>query len=242
MLSGARHAWAEIPAAAALTAIGLHRLCYGLFSLMTLLLYRNTFVDGGAFGVGLLGLGVVLAAGAVGTLLAAVVTPPVVRRTGKPRWVTGLLAGAGVAQLTLGLVFTPPAVVGAALLSGFVGQAVKICVDTTLQECIDDGHRGRVFSVYDTLFNVTFVVALLVGAVVLPASGISRPVAAAMGLIYLATAALYREWIRRGYAHVLSQDMGFTSTNPLHHQMPTRRGVRPRRPRGRGDRAPGGAP
>ena len=186
---------------AALTAIGVHRLCYGLLTLTTLLLYRNTFVDDGALGAGLLGLGVVLAAGAVGTLLAAVATPPAVRRIGKRHWVTGLLAGAGLTELTLGLVFTPPALVAGALLIGFVGQGVKICVDTTLQECIDDGHRGRVFSVYDTLVNVTFVVALLIAAFVLPSSGISRPVAGALGLLYLLAALTYAEWIRRGNAH-----------------------------------------
>jgi hypothetical protein len=201
MVSGARHAWARPPAAAALTVIGLHRLCYGVLTLATLLLYRNTFVDGGPLAGGLLGLGVALAAGAVGTLLAAVVTPPVVRRTGKPPWVTVLLVGAGLTQLTLGLVFEPLPVVVGALLLGFAGQAVKICVDTTLQECIDDDHRGRVFSVYDTVFNVAFVVSLLVGALVLPSSGVSVPVVAAVGLTYLATAALYAEWIRRGNAH-----------------------------------------
>jgi len=82
-------------------------------------------------------------------------------------------------------------------LIGFVGQAVKICVDTTLQECIDDGHRGRVFSVYDTLVNVTFVVALLVAAFVLPPSGISRPAATVLGVLYLVAAATYGEWSRR---------------------------------------------
>jgi hypothetical protein len=188
MLSGARAAWAEPRAAAALTAIGVHRLCYGLLTLMTLLLYRHTFVDGGALGAGLLGLGVALAAGAAGTLLAAVVTPPVVRRSGKPRWVT---------QLPLGPLCTPASVVALALLIGFAGQAVKICVDTTLQECIGDDHRGRVFSVYDTLVNVTFVVSLLGAAFVLPASGISRPAVTAVGLAYLATAAGYALWTRR---------------------------------------------
>jgi MFS family permease len=196
MVSGARHAFAHPPAAAALTAISLHRLCYGLLTLMTLLLYRNTFVDGGAFAVGLLGLGVVLAAGAVGTLLAAAATPPVVRRIGKPRWVVALLVGAGIAQLTIAPVFQPLAVVATSLLIGFVGQAVKICVDTTLQECIDDDHRGRVFSVYDTLFNVSFVVSLLVGAVVLPPSGVSVPVVVGLGLTYLTTAAVYAWWCR----------------------------------------------
>jgi MFS family permease len=131
-------------------------------------------------------------AGAAGTLLAAVATPLAVRRLGLRRWVVLLLAGGGAAQLALGLSFLPPSVVAGALLLGFVAQAVKICVDTTLQEEMADEFRGRVFSVYDTLFNVLFVVALLVGALVLPASGISTPVLVAIAVLYLLTALGYR--------------------------------------------------
>ena len=129
-----------------------------------------------------MGLGEVLAAGAVGTLLAAGVTPWVVRHIGKPRWITVLLAGGGLAQLALGLPFLPPTTVLAGLLIGFIGQAVKICVDSTLQETVADDFRGRVFSVYDTLFNVMFVVALLVAAVVLPPSGVSSPLLVTVGV------------------------------------------------------------
>ena len=196
MASGARHAWGHRPAAAAMGAISLHRFSYGLMTLTALLLYRNTFTDHGPLGSGLTGLGIVVGAGAVGTLLAAVITPAVVARTGKPRWVAALLIAAGVGQLTFGMVIQPVTVVLGALLIGVVGQGIKICVDTTLQECIDDDHRGRVFSVYDTLFNVTFVVSLLIGAVVLPESGVSRPVIAAVGGIYLVTAAIYVWWSR----------------------------------------------
>jgi MFS family permease len=192
MVSGARHAWNQRPAAAALTVISLHRLCYGFLTLMTLLLYRNTFASWNTFFPGgLAGLGEVLGVGAVGTLLAAVVTPRVVRRLGKPRWVTLLLVTAGVAQLALGLPFIPPTTVGAGLVLGFVAQAIKICVDTTLQETIDDDHRGRVFSVYDTLFNVTFVLALLLAAFLLPPFGISYSMLVAVAVGYLLTAALY---------------------------------------------------
>jgi hypothetical protein len=202
MVSGARHAWSHPPAAAALTAISLHRLCYGFLTLMTLLLYRNTFSDAGFFPGGMLGLGEVVAAGAVGTLSAAAVTPWVVRQIGKPRWITYLLAFGGLAQLGLGLPFVPPTIVLAGFVIGFVGQGVKICVDTTLQESIDDDHRGRVFSVYDTLFNVTFVAALLIGAFALPPSGISYPVLIAVSAIYLLTAALYWSWSRSSAADV----------------------------------------
>jgi MFS family permease len=190
--------WALPRAAAALLAISLHRLCYGVLTLMTLLLYRNTFDSGGSFFPGgILGLGEVVAAGAVGTLLAAVVTPAVVRRIGKPRWITLLLVAAGITQVGLGLPFVPPTIVLAGLVLGFVAQGVKICVDTTLQESIEDDFRGRVFSVYDTLFNVTFVTALLVGAFVLPPSGISYPLLTAVGVGYLLAAFGYAHLTRR---------------------------------------------
>jgi hypothetical protein len=81
--------------------------------------------------------------------------------------------------------------VAAGFVLGFMTQGVKICVDSTLQETVEDDFRGRVFSVYDTLFNVAFVVALLAAAFVLPASGISYPVLVAVGAGYLLTAAVY---------------------------------------------------
>ena len=205
MVAGARHVWARPPAAAALLAISLHRLGYGVLTLMTLLLYRNTFAaGGGVFPGGIVGLGEVIAAGAVGTLLAAGVTPGVVRRIGKPRWITLLLVGGGVTQVCLGLPFVAPTIVLASLVLGFVAQAVKICVDTTLQETVEDDFRGRVFSVYDTLFNVTFVAALLVGAFLLPASGISYPLLAAVGAGYLGAALGYARLTRR-HATVTAQ-------------------------------------
>jgi MFS family permease len=198
MVAGARHVAAHRPAAAALLAISLHRLCSGVLTLMTLLLYRNTFTDGGTFFPGgLVGLGEVVAASALGTLLAAAVTPSVVRRIGKPRWITVLLVGGGLAQVALGLPFVPPTVVLAGFVLGFVSQGVKICVDTTIQESVDDDFRGRVFSVYDTLFNVTFVVALLVGAFVLPVSGVSYGMLFAVGGGYLLAAAGYAGITRR---------------------------------------------
>jgi MFS family permease len=193
LVAGARHVWAVRPAAAALTAITLHRLGYGVLTLMTLLLYRNTFPAGGSSVLpgGLAGLGTVVGAGAAGTLLAAVVTPRAVRRVGARRWVALLLAGGGTALVLLALPFVPPTVVAAGFVLGFMTQGVKICVDSTLQETVEDDFRGRVFSVYDTLFNVAFVVALLAAALVLPASGISYPVLAAVGAGYLLTAAVY---------------------------------------------------
>jgi MFS family permease len=199
MIAGTRHMLQHPPATAVLSVMAVHRVFYGVLTLMTLLLYRNNFSDAtGLFPGGLAGLGEVLAAGAAGTLLAAAVTPWAVRRWGKARWVTGLLVLGGIGQLVLGGLFRPPAVVAAVLTLGFVAQGVKICVDTTLQESVDDDFRGRVFSVYDTLFNVTFVVALLVGAFVLPSSGVSWSVLIVIGGGYLLTALAFSRWARHG--------------------------------------------
>jgi hypothetical protein len=62
---------------------------------------------------------------------------------------------------------------------------------------VDDDFRGRVFSVYDTLFNVTFVAALLVGAFVLPPSGISYPALVAVAAVYVLAAVCYARITRR---------------------------------------------
>jgi MFS family permease len=195
MVAGARHTVQHPPAAAALAVMSVHRLFYGLLTLMTLLLYRNSFeAFGPFFPAGLSGLGEVLAAGALGTLLAASVTPWMVRHLGKPRWITLMLVAGGVGQLALGTPFMPPTIVAAGFALGFVAQAIKICVDTTLQESVDDDFRGRVFSVYDTLFNVTFVVALLVGALLLPASGVSYAMLVVVGVGYLLTALAFSRW------------------------------------------------
>ena len=133
-----------------------------------------------------------VAAGAVGTLLAA---GGHARRwcgaSARARWIAGLLLLGAVAQPLLGLAFATPTVVAGGLLLGLVGQGVKICVDATLQETVDDDFRGRVFSVYDTLFNVTFVVAVLVAAVVLPPSGDSVPVLLLVGAGYLVAVVAY---------------------------------------------------
>jgi len=139
-----------------------------------------------------------VAAAAVGTLVAAVVTPPVVRRIGTRRWVPLLLTGGAAAQLALALWISTMAVVLVAVLLGFVAQAVKICVDSTLQETVEDDYRGRVFSVYDTLFNLTFVIALVVGAGTLPESGVSSLVPVVVAGGYLVAAAAYFR-ITRGH-------------------------------------------
>jgi len=72
---------------------------------------------------------------------------------------------------------------------------VKICVDTTLQRVVGDVYRGRVFVLYDVLFNVVFVAAAVLAAIVIPTDGPSYVVLAMASLWYLLIAyTVSRRW------------------------------------------------
>jgi hypothetical protein len=197
LVGGARHLGERRPAAHALAVIGAHRLCYGISTVSTLLLYRYYFHpdDGATTGLG--GLAVVATATSLGYAAAALLTPRAVGRFGRTTYVTALLAGAAVAELSLGLPFRESPLVLAAFFLGLASQAIKITVDTIVQETVAEPYRGRVFALYDTLFNVTFVAACAVAALVVPLNGRSTPVVLAIGAGYTAAAVAYRRAARR---------------------------------------------
>ena len=60
-----------------------------------------------------------------------------------------------------------------------------------MQTNIDDEFRGRVFSLYDTIFNLSFVAAAILAAFVLPTNGESLPALIAMSAGYFAIAVAY---------------------------------------------------
>ena len=130
LLAGARHVGDRRPVRDGLAMIGVHRLCYGVTTVCTLLLYRNYFHADGFFRAGLAGLSQVVAAIAVGGGLAALVTPVAYRRLGAISWPVLLLVAAAAVQLGLWLPFRLSLLLPAALLLAFIAQAIKITVDT----------------------------------------------------------------------------------------------------------------
>ena len=172
VVQGAQHVRERGPAARGLAAISAHRFFYGLSFVATLLLYT----DQGAIGLGFAGLGAVVVVSVVGGLLAALVTPAASRRLGTQYWIVVVFAAAAVVEVVFGWPYTHAAFLVAAFFLGFAAQASKICVDTLLQESVEDDFRGRVFSFYDTLFNVSFVSAAAAAAVLVPADGKSYAV------------------------------------------------------------------
>lgn len=197
LLDGARHVAEHRRAAWALAAIGAHRFGYGISTVATLLLYRNYFHDPGDVDAGLAGLAGVVVASGIGFGLAALLTPVATRRIAKERWAVVLLALAAVVQIVPGALYTEPAVLTAAVALGLASQGIKIVVDTVVQESIDDEFRGRVFSFYDVLFNITFVAAAAFAAATLPPTGRSYPVLLLIAAGYAATGAAYARRLRR---------------------------------------------
>jgi MFS family permease len=175
------------PAALALTAMTLMRFCYGALTVMVLMLCRYALADGTDEGLALLGLAV--GASGAGFFVAAVLTPWTAGRFGAGRWIVMCAAGAAVLEPTLGLLFATGPMLVAAFVLGMTTQGAKIATDTIVQSGVDDRFRGRIFSVYDVLFNVAFVGAAALAAVMLPADGRSGALVALVALVYGAVAA-----------------------------------------------------
>ncbi|SDK81730.1 MFS transporter [Streptomyces indicus] len=193
LAAGVRHLLApeRRPAARALAAMTAMRFCYGALSVMVLMLCRYAWTSRESEGLALLG--VAVAVSGAGFFVAAVVTPWAVGRLGPVGWIVTCAGAAAVLEPALGLPFAPVPILIAAFVLGLVTQGAKIATDTTVQAVVDDAYRGRIFSVYDVLFNVAFVGAAAVAALVLPVDGRSVHLVVTVALIYAATtAAMYR--------------------------------------------------
>ncbi|MCJ1678689.1 MFS transporter [Streptomyces sp. APSN-46.1] len=190
MVEGLRHLSARRDAAEALAAMTMMRFCYGALTVMLLMLCRYSWSDNEAEGLALLGLAVGVSG--AGFLAAAVVTPWFVGRLGTRGWITVCSAAAAVLVPALGLFFAPGPMLAAAFFLALATQGAKISTDTVVQSRVDDDFRGRVFSVYDVLFNVAFVGAAAVASLMLPPDGQSVVLLMSVAVLYAATAAFLK--------------------------------------------------
>ncbi|SEE91033.1 MFS transporter [Streptomyces sp. Ag109_O5-10] len=175
-------------AAWALISMTAMRFCYGALLVLVLMLCRYALSSDPDDGLGLLGLA--LGISGAGFFAAAVVTPWTAGRLGPGRWIVVCAASAAVLEPALGLPFTTVPMLVAAFVLGLITQGAKIATDTLVQSSVDDGFRGRIFSVYDVLFNVAFVGAAAVAALMLPPDGRSATLVIMVTLVYAAVAAV----------------------------------------------------
>ncbi|MFI0010262.1 MFS transporter [Streptomyces globisporus] len=194
LIAGLRHLAQRSHAAKALAAMTVIRFCYGALTVMVLMLCRYAWSDTESDGLALLGLA--FAVSGAGFFIAAVLTPWAVGRLGRYGWIVGCAGAAAVLVPALGLSFTPVPILIAAFVLGVVTQGSKIATDTVVQTSVDDSYRGRVFSLYDVLFNVAFVSAAGVAALMLPPDGRSVTVLAVVSVLYAVVAVTMFRWRR----------------------------------------------
>lgn len=189
--AGLRHLSHRNQATRALLVMSGHRFLFGVATVMSILLFRNTLFPDDveeAFA----GLGLAVGAAGVGVLVGAILTPTATARWGILGWTSRALVLAAAVQLTFGLTFQAWGIVVGSVFLGAVSQSVKIGVDATLQRTVADRFRGRVFTIYDLLFNVSYVAAAALAAMILPTSGRAPWSVGAISVGYLALAAWYR--------------------------------------------------
>jgi MFS family permease len=195
-LHGARTVLTSPTVAATLAGLAAHRMVFGINTLLVLLLVRSA----GHAGVGGLGTAVLfVAAAGTGSFLANALTPPAVRRWGRYATANGALIAAAAIQVA-GAGLYLPVMVGCGFFLGTAGQVVKLCADTAMQVDVDDALRGHVFAVQDALFWVSFIGAITVAAVIVPADGRAPALALSGTVVYLAGLALHAILARRSPA------------------------------------------
>ena len=84
----------------------------------------------------------------------------------------------------------------ASFATGLTFAWKKISVDTMVQEAIPDGYRGRVFSVYDVVYNLARVVAAALAIWMIPGLGRGGSLAA-VGIAFLLWTPVIVRWYGR---------------------------------------------
>jgi MFS family permease len=185
LVEAVAHLRAQRPAGIGLLTIAAHRLIHGIVTVATILLYRNYFHRPDEIDPAIADLGLLVVITGAGFVVASVVAPPLSARRGLRSTMIMCLLGSAVFQLMPGAIYARLTIMVAAFLLGLTAQGIKICVDTVVQAHVADGFKGRVFVIYDIIFNVALVAAAVIAAVILPASGKSVPILIIMAICYL---------------------------------------------------------
>jgi len=82
-----------------------------------------------------------------------------------------MLVGAGNTGSAIATVVAGLGPFVAAFVIGLAGQVVKLCADAAVQSEGPDGALGRIFALYDVVFNVGYVAAVALAAFAAPPNG-----------------------------------------------------------------------
>lgn len=183
-----RHLASRRPAWLALSVQSVVRIGYGMLMAMVIVVYRHYLSPSGNLTAALAGIGLWFLVSGIGFALSGIVAAPLGHRLGVRHCIIVLLVVMALSQAIPGSIFWVPTLVLNGFVMGLIGQSVKIQVDTVVVAHIDDAYKGRVFTIYDAIYNLSTVLGAVIAALLLPANGVSVPVTAGFGVVYLLAA------------------------------------------------------
>jgi MFS family permease len=185
LVEAVAHLRSQRAAELGLITIAAHRLIQGIVTVAMILAFRNYFHSPDQLDAAIADLGLLVVITGAGFVFASVVTPPMTARAGLRSTMIICLVGSAIFQVVPGAIYTQVTLMVAAFLLGLTAQGIKICVDTLVQAHVADEFKGRVFVIYDMIFNVALVLAAVIAAVILPTNGKSVLILIIMAVCYL---------------------------------------------------------
>jgi MFS family permease len=173
-----------------ITSITLDQMGQGIVLVLSLMVFRERFEEGVGSFSNLIG------AGGIGVLLGILTVGKLEERFPKERIVSGAFFAGAVVLLLVSTSITGWSVLLASFAVGLTFAWKKIPIDTMVQEAIPDGYRGRIFAVYDVLYNLSRVVAAFLAIPMLPHLGPAWSVAL-VGVVFLLWAPVLPWWVGR---------------------------------------------
>jgi len=173
-----------------ITSISLDQIGQGIVLTLSLVVFREELGEGvGSFSD-------LIGAGGIGVLVGIATVGLLEDRFPKERIVAGAFAIGGLALLGVSVVLRDVTILVAAGVIGLAFAWKKVPVDTIVQGSLPDGFRGRVFAVYDVLYNAARVIAAGVAIPLFPAVG-TRWSIALVAIAFLLWAPVLPRWIGR---------------------------------------------
>jgi MFS family permease len=173
-----------------ISSITLDQMGQGIVLVLSLVVFRERFREGVGSFSNLIG------AGGMGVLVGILTVGELERRFTKEGIVAGAFLIGGAVLIAVSSRITGWSVLLASFGIGVTFAWKKVPIDTLVQESIPDGYRGRVFAVYDVLYNLSRVAAAFLAVPLLPHLGAAGSVAL-IGAVFVLYAPVLPAWIRR---------------------------------------------
>ena len=171
-----------------ITTISIDSMGQGIILTVAAVVFREQFGGGVGSYSNLVG------AGGVGVLMGIVTVGWLEERWSKERIIGGAFVVGGLALLGAALYLRGWSILVASFVVGLAFAWKKVPVDTIVQGSLPDGYRGRVFSVYDVVYNVARILAAALVIPLVPALGTHGTVAL-VSLVFIAWAPVLPRWI-----------------------------------------------